>query len=150
PLLVQSIEDYGKATTEQEQKQGKSGWQVTLPSLDSKGKPIVVTPPGGKTLQAVTHWVTAGSPEYYNVGHFGDRKRGGQRLVTPFERVQKVRQEARLTMRDDKNLAGKMYVQQKDITTRPAAAPMLRAGQEGKYEFALDDTQWRGDRRVSI
>ena len=151
PRLVETLQKWGPETTLDDQAAHHTGWAVTVVSKDGKGRPISATVPGADSAHVLTHWVTAGSPEYYAAG-FKDRYElvdGNRvRMTTPFEVLAKVRKQARLAVRDDQELAGKMWVLQKDTTVR-ALTGSLGAG-AAKLDFTVDDTQWKGDRRVSV
>lgn len=150
--LVAAIETFGPATSLDEQAKHHSGWAVSVVSNDASGSPLTVQDPKtGSTFQA-THWVTAGSPEYYAEG-FHDRYVvvDGKRVVapTPYAMAALVRGQARVALHDDAALLGKMFTLQTDTTTRPLTARGA-LGAEGALAFALDDTQWKGDRKITI
>lgn len=168
PRLVEAIKTFGPATSMDDQAKYHSGYQVTVVSKDHKGNPITVTSPDPKVKpHLATHWVTAGSAEYYAAG-FHDRYIvvNGDRVKapTPFDMVGAVRAEARLAVRDDTSLMNRMFTLQTDRTTRPLTARGMlgeapasaeggasaRSDQDQNLKVALDDTQWKGDRRIAI
>lgn len=152
--LVESIKAYGPATTLDEQAAGKSGWAVTLRTLDSKGNVIMVPAGANSPAHESTHWAFAGSPEYYKNG-FEDHYRldgsgNRERIVPPSEIVALVQRDTRLAVRTDKDLQGKIWSVTKDTTTRQPVTVNAKQGREGVLAYTVDDPQWSGDRRVSI
>jgi hypothetical protein len=150
--LAEAIKTFGPATSLDDQAKHHSGWAVSVASKDSKGNPITTTDPTTNQAFQATHWVTAGSPEYYAAG-FHDRYIyvDGRRVVapTPYAMAALVRGQARVAVHDDSALLGKMFTLQTDTTTRPLSV-QASLGAEGKIAFAADDTQWKGDRRITV
>ncbi|MBS2015699.1 MAG: hypothetical protein JST00_22615 [Deltaproteobacteria bacterium] len=153
--LVQAIKDYGDPTTLEDQDAHKSGWAVTVLTTTADGAPILAPTEKNQPTRQASHWVTAGSPEYYAKGFHDHYYRNDQgqrvRYTTPYEALRTVLAEARQAMRDDAALADKMWTLQADTTVRVQAKPNLTAAAaDPKFTYTVDDPQWKGDRRVEI